>query len=88
MAEILEVEVIEVQPVSLSSFMQNKEPDLSDLRLNEIANREYGDFRFRADYDDIAAIIELRHSGFDPCRDFDDCLLDVLMKYRSARVIP
>jgi len=97
LAEFFGTTAGEVRPMSLVEFMQDKEPvwrtvqkrhGLRDLRFAEIVNWEYGDFSFRADCDDIASTIELRQAGFDGCRDSHRCLLDVLTKYRTERVIP
>ncbi|MGB7306557.1 MAG: SDR family oxidoreductase [Burkholderiaceae bacterium] len=56
--------------------------------MNQIGNWRYGDFSFRAGWDDMADINAIRKSGFSEWRDSEQVLLNTLQQYRSERIIP
>jgi nucleoside-diphosphate-sugar epimerase len=59
-----------------------------ELPMQQIGNWRYGDFSFRAGWDDMADTTLLRSKGFADYCDSEQALLNVLAEYRSEKVIP
>lgn len=62
--------------------------NLSSIDMGRIGDWRYGDFTFRAGWDDMADLNAIRAAGFDGWRDSQAELLATLGQYRSQKVIP
>jgi nucleoside-diphosphate-sugar epimerase len=87
----------DVRPVSLASFMQDKDPvwqrvvqrfGLLPSRLGDVAAWPFGDFVFRLDHDILSSMTALRRAGFGDVVDTEAMLLRQLGQYRGARILP
>lgn len=58
------------------------------LPMQKIGHWRYGDFSFRAGWDDMADTTLLRSTGFSDYCDTEQALLDTLAEYRSQKIIP
>ncbi len=86
-----------VRPMRLAEAMPGAERDwaalaaargLAPLPLRALANWGFGDFLFRADWDDMSSTVKLRRAGFHETVDTEESILAALADLRARRVIP
>jgi len=96
-ADFFGLEADGVKQISLAEFMSDKTELWTDMaqryglrtsNMDALVNWEYGDFTFKADWDDMASTTLLRTKGFDEYLDTQTMFLDLLGEYRSERIIP
>lgn len=61
---------------------------LRDIGLSRLANWTFGDFIFRADWDDMSSMVKARQAGFCAAVDSEDMFLRRLNELRDQRIIP
>lgn len=86
-----------VRTMPLSRAMADSEPVWTDLAarhglerrpISQIANWGFGDFLFRADWDDVSSTVKSRRYGFHDAVDTEASILEALASLREARIIP
>ncbi|QIE56710.1 SDR family oxidoreductase [Pikeienuella piscinae] len=87
----------EVRPTRLSAEMADAEAEwgalveargLTPLPVTALANWRFGDFLFRADWDDMSSMLKARRYGFHEALDTEESILGSLAELRRRRVIP
>lgn len=61
---------------------------LRDLPLSALANWQFGDFLFKAEWDVLSSIVKSRQHGFQRALDTEQSFLANLAKMRAQRLIP
>jgi len=65
-----------------------REHDLHPTPYDHMALWSYGDFVFAPDYDILSDTTKIRQQGFHATIDTEAMYLDLLGRYRTARLIP
>jgi nucleoside-diphosphate-sugar epimerase len=96
-ARLFDMPCGEVQALSLSQWMVDKEPvwdrivrrhKLKPRPLDQVALWTFGDFVFRQSCDVISSMTKIRAAGFHDAVDTEDLYLAFLQQYREARILP
>jgi len=61
---------------------------LRDLPLSALANWQFGDFLFKAEWDVLSSTVKSRQHGFQPALDTEQSILSSLSRMRNQRLIP
>lgn len=96
-ARLFEMEPGPVQTIDLESFMSDKGPlwdrmvanhDLMKLPLSKAVNWGFGNYAFRADWDQMSDPTKARRFGFNEFYDSETRLLELLGEFRKMRFVP
>jgi len=96
-AGALGMEVAEPQPVPLAEAMPAyrelweglvERHDLQRTAYDDLVAWDFGDFLFRAEFDNVTSTIKARHAGFADCLDSEDRFLELFDQLVARRVIP
>lgn len=97
LADFFGIEAGPVNSAPLATAMQGSEklwPDLvrkhglRDLPLSALANWQFGDFLFKAEWDVLSSIVKCRQHGFQRALDTEGSFLANLSRMRELRLIP
>lgn len=96
-ADFFDLELADVQTISLADLMPGLEPVWNDcvarhglqpIPYQDVAHWGFGDVVFGIDYDNISSTIKARQYGFADCRDTEEMFLSLFARLRRERVIP
>ncbi|MGF7159772.1 nucleoside-diphosphate-sugar epimerase [Rhodoligotrophos appendicifer] len=97
LAEFFAVPLGQVRNAPLAAIMSGADAEwqalitarnLAPHPLASLANWTFGDFLFRADWDDLSSIVKSRQHGFPDAIDTEQSILDALATLRRHTVIP
>jgi nucleoside-diphosphate-sugar epimerase len=97
LAAFFDVETGLVNSPPLATTMQGSEEiwaamvrrhGLRDLPLSALANWQFGDFLFKAEWDVLSSIVKCRQHGFQRAVDTEHSFLSKLSEMRKQRLIP
>ncbi|MGI9419299.1 MAG: SDR family oxidoreductase [Geminicoccaceae bacterium] len=86
-----------VRPLRLADVMADKEQvwrriverhGLDDRPLSALASWPYADATLERSWDEAMSTIKARSSGFHDCADSEAIFLDILERYRAAKLLP
>lgn len=87
----------DVQTISLTEFMADKEPiwnrivekhGLEPVPYSEIALWPFADYVFGTDWDVMTSTIKIRQAGFQGCEDSEEMFLRLFREFQDRNVIP
>lgn len=96
-AKFYGMEVGHVQTIPFSEYMSDKEKvwkrviqkhGLRDTPLKDLVAWDYGDYHFYKTRSDIVSTIKIWQTGFHEMIDSEELILDVLRRYREAKIFP
>ncbi|MFB9125820.1 SDR family oxidoreductase [Paraburkholderia dipogonis] len=96
-AKFFQMEVGAPLAISLNEMMADKGDlwsklvdrfDLLPTAFENLARWGYGDFVFKAPYDNLSTTIKARKAGFQDCIDTDEMFIEFFTMLQNARVIP
>jgi nucleoside-diphosphate-sugar epimerase len=96
-AKFYDMEVGQVRPMNLGLWMADKGPvwetiarrhDLASTRMEDVVTWNFGDFLLGIETDVVSSTTKIRLAGFHDTVDTEDRILELLGKYREAKVFP
>lgn len=96
-ARYFDMEVGDVQTISLTDFMADKEPlwndivekyGLQPIPYKDIAAWPFADYVFGTDWDVMTDTLKLRMHGFHDCLRSDEMFIRIFQEFRDRKVIP
>lgn len=96
-AKFFDMPVEDVQTISLTQFMADKEPvwnrivekhGLQKVPYADIAAWPFADYVFGTDWDVMTSTIKIRQAGFQDCIDSEEMFLRIFKEFQDRNVIP
>jgi nucleoside-diphosphate-sugar epimerase len=96
-AKFFDLPMEDVQTISLTEFMADKEPvwnrivekhGLQKVPYADIAAWPFADYVFGTDWDVMTSTIKIRQAGFNDCIDSEEMFLRVFKEFQDRNVIP
>jgi len=96
-AKFFDLPLEDVQTISLTEFMADKEPvwnrivekhGLQKVPYADIAAWPFADYVFGTDWDVMTSTIKIRQAGFNDCIDSEEMFLRVFKEFQDRNVIP
>lgn len=96
-AKFFDMEVGDVQTISLTEFMADKEPlwnmivekyGLQPIPYKDVAAWPFADYVFGTDWDVMTDTLKLRLHGFPDCLRSDEMFTRIFQEFRDMKVIP
>jgi hypothetical protein len=96
-ARKFDMEVADSVPISLASYMADKEllsqemtrkHRLTPIFYDRLVSWAFGDFIFHSTFDDVSSTIKARRVGFHECIDTEGMFIELFSELRENRVIP
>ncbi len=96
-AEFFDMPMDDVQTISLTDFMADKElvwnaivekQGLEPIPYKDIAAWPFADYVFGTDWDVMTSTIKIRQAGFHDCLDSEDMFFQIFREFQDRNVIP
>ncbi|WP_425405654.1 SDR family oxidoreductase [Hwanghaeella sp.] len=96
-AKFFDLPMEDVQTISLTEFMADKEPvwnrivekhGLQKVPYADIAAWPFADYVFGTDWDVMTSTIKIRQAGFQDCIDSEEMFLRIFKEFQDRNVIP
>ena len=96
-AKMLQLEVAEPVPFSLTTYMADKAPlwdtivkkhNLQAIPYDQMVSWGYGDFAFRQDFDNVSNTVKVRQAGFHDCIDSENMFAAYFAEMQKKRLLP
>lgn len=97
LAAVFGMEAGEPSPMNLTEFMSDKAPlwdaivrkhGLKPYRFDEVVAWPFGDYVFNTTWDVMSNLTKSRQHGFHDVVDSEDMFVDLLTRFREARIVP